>query len=65
MSSERTLNLFGGKDTFAIDHTSSGLTHSYAINVAISVAAKIGPEVIYLLPRSRKKVWNDHPGKHY
>jgi hypothetical protein len=55
MSSKRTLNLFVGKDTFAIAHSSSGLTHSYTINVAISMAAKLGQKLyIYFQDPERK-----------
>jgi hypothetical protein len=37
----RTATLWGQKDTFATGHISSGLTHSYTIDVATSVPQKL------------------------
>jgi hypothetical protein len=35
----------GVENSFAIAHASSGLTHSYTINVAISMAGKLGQKI--------------------
>jgi hypothetical protein len=40
MSSNRTLTLEGGKNTFTVAHTFSTLTHPYTIDIAISVLEK-------------------------
>jgi hypothetical protein len=55
MQEHRTQTLLGQKSTFAVAHTSSGATHSYTINAAISMAGKLGQKVCICFQEPEEK----------